>query len=553
MTDSNGLNLKSFWLEFKKYSIFVFYFLYILSILHILRLTARGFAREFGSPNISGLDFVMDFVRTYTFIIIFNAILIYNLLLRKQLAYFFTLLLIIGGLFLGLTKHYQVIWSISALIQILLLVIHFNDFKVKDISHNFKRKLSVGVSLFIGMLLYYFLGFKILANSFRGSVSTLNIVGNYLSNFIDPSSLDFYINDITPLNILAKLYLNSLEYVGWVISILIAITMFSGVKVKLPHLNNSIQLKNNIESDEDSLAVFKNLPNLQRFESQGDILYYQQKESLKIVLGDPILKNEQNIQSLKEFIDTSHKEGQIVALFQTTHITASKLKEIGLINFLLGYEAIVDLKTFEIIGPNQSDLRYARNKLYRENVKIEYIKFADIDSSQLKIFEVLKKVWARDKGNGELGFSSNLWPLNPEIDGWLVLAKDENFGYVGACTFLPFGKKSLVLDFMIQSPFARPQFMDGLLTASILQFKEMEYEKISLGLAPVDLLTKNKLINTVTKSIQHLQKNTYKYEGLRKFKQKFNPKWEERYLIVEGLETLPLVLQFLANIFYKKK
>ena len=76
-------------------------------------------------------------------------------------------------------------------------------------------------------------------------------------------------------------------------------------------------------------------------------------------------------------------------------------------------------------------------------------------------------------------------------------------------------------------------------------FKEKGYEILNIGMAPLSNVgdTKNFHFNErIAHVIFKYGNNIYSFDGLRKYKEKFNPIWKARYLTYENLTVLPTSL-----------
>ncbi len=87
--------------------------------------------------------------------------------------------------------------------------------------------------------------------------------------------------------------------------------------------------------------------------------------------------------------------------------------------------------------------------------------------------------------------------------------------------------------------------MDALFTHLMLWGRDQGYQWFSLGMAPLAGLERhslapawNKLGNLVYRFGEHF----YNFEGLRHYKQKFEPQWSPRYLASKGGIDLPVTL-----------
>jgi len=94
--------------------------------------------------------------------------------------------------------------------------------------------------------------------------------------------------------------------------------------------------------------------------------------------------------------------------------------------------------------------------------------------------------------------------------------------------------------------------MDYLFVSLMLWGKEQGYQCIDLGMAPLSGLESRPfapLWHRIGAVIFQHGEHFYNFEGLRKYKQKFNPTWEPRYLAYPGgLLILPLVLMRISTV-----
>jgi phosphatidylglycerol lysyltransferase len=93
--------------------------------------------------------------------------------------------------------------------------------------------------------------------------------------------------------------------------------------------------------------------------------------------------------------------------------------------------------------------------------------------------------------------------------------------------------------------FAPKDVMDALFVHIILWAKEQGYRWFALGMAPLSGLADSPaapLWNRLASFLYEHGEAVYNFQGLRAFKEKFNPVWEPRYLAYPGGFRLPLVL-----------
>lgn len=92
--------------------------------------------------------------------------------------------------------------------------------------------------------------------------------------------------------------------------------------------------------------------------------------------------------------------------------------------------------------------------------------------------------------------------------------------------------------------------MDFLFISMFLHFKERGYESFNLGLSALAGVGETKNSPRLEKALKYLYEHLnrfYKFKGLHEFKEKFNPRWESRYLIYPSLVALPDVVVALVR------
>ena len=121
---------------------------------------------------------------------------------------------------------------------------------------------------------------------------------------------------------------------------------------------------------------------------------------------------------------------------------------------------------------------------------------------------------------------------------------------VAFCSWLPYrAGKAVVLDLMRKRKPVVPGTMDFLLYHALMQLKKMNYEEASLANAPLANVSAPR--RPLERGVALLFENMnafYGYKNLFRFKKKFAPRWEGRYLIYPRGADLPRVAYALASV-----
>ena len=103
----------------------------------------------------------------------------------------------------------------------------------------------------------------------------------------------------------------------------------------------------------------------------------------------------------------------------------------------------------------------------------------------------------------------------------------------------------LSVDLMRYHRDAPRDVMEALLVHVILWGKEQGYQRFALGMAPLSGFEESPLASFWKRLGAFLYEHgeaVYSFQGLRAYKEKFNPVWEPRYLAYPGGLSLPRIL-----------
>lgn len=121
------------------------------------------------------------------------------------------------------------------------------------------------------------------------------------------------------------------------------------------------------------------------------------------------------------------------------------------------------------------------------------------------------------------------------------------FANIWACG----GRQELSVDLMRHRPDAPPGVMDFLFTELMLWGAREGYGRFSLGMAPLAGLEAHPLAplwHRVGTLVYRHGEHFYNFQGLRAFKEKFDPQWQPWYLAGPGGIALPGVLLDVAAL-----
>lgn len=270
-----------------------------------------------------------------------------------------------------------------------------------------------------------------------------------------------------------------------------------------------------------------------------------------IVMGDPIGQPELIEELLWQFRELCDQHDASPVFYQVSARYLPLYLELGLIPFKLGEEAIVDLAAFELAGSRLRNLRQSHAKGKREGLSFEVVAPECVPALLPRLKEV-SDTWLQSKQGKEKGFSVGSFEpaylsLSPAA---LVWHEGQIVGF--ANLWVSDNKASLSIDLMRYSlDTGTAPIMDFLFVELLLWGKGEGYASFNLGMAPMSGFNDHPLSGYWTKlgnTIFTRGSRFYNFQGLRRYKEKFSPDWEPRYLLCASKLVLPRVLTNLISL-----
>ena len=271
-------------------------------------------------------------------------------------------------------------------------------------------------------------------------------------------------------------------------------------------------------------------------ESGEAFIMYQISGSSWIAMGDPVGKPEYHEALAWQFRELSDHHGGRCVFYQVSDDHLPIYLDLGLSLSKLGEEAKVDLTDFTLEGPQRADLRQAKNRAAREGASFEVIQ-SEFVAPILPDLRSVSDAWLADRGAKEKGFSLGTFDEQYLLNFDIAVVRVEGAIVAFANVWKSGNKEELSLDLMRYSDRAPKGVMDYLFTELMLWGRIQGYHYFALGSAPLSGLEKHSLAtlwHKIGNTIYRFGDHFYKFDGLRKYKEKFYPIWEPIYLAAPG-------------------
>lgn len=262
--------------------------------------------------------------------------------------------------------------------------------------------------------------------------------------------------------------------------------------------------------------------------------------------GEPVGDEKAGKQLVWQLREMADREGKLCAFYSVSTKYLPTFLDLGLSILKIGEVARVPLKDFSLDGKSRKRFRQAKNRAEREGYVFEIIPKEEL-APVLPELRAISDHWLEQKAGAEKGFA-----LGGFDDDYLsyfdhaVLRNGETGQIMAFANLFQGGNKSeLSLDLMRYEPDSPSFVMDALFAEMMSWGAEQGFHWFSLGAAPFSGIENRQLAslwNRIGGFVYEHGEQFYHFEGLRAFKQKFDPEWSPNYLASPGGLAAPRIL-----------
>lgn len=275
---------------------------------------------------------------------------------------------------------------------------------------------------------------------------------------------------------------------------------------------------------------------------RGFVMYGVQGRTW-VALGDPVGPPECIASLVRLFLERADDFGGTPVFYEARGDYLHHYADFGLTFVKLGEEARVDLSRFTLDGGAGAKRRHLLHRLDREGAAFR-VAPAEEAPLLLDALEAVSNDWIAHKAAAEKGFSLGFF--DRDYVSRFPIGLVERHGRIEAFANIwpgP-GGEELSIDLMRYRRDAPRDVMEALLVHLLAWGRERGYRWFALGMAPMSGFERSPvapLWTRVGRFVYEHGDTFYNFQGLRAFKEKFDPEWEARYLAYPGGLTLPRI------------
>ena len=287
------------------------------------------------------------------------------------------------------------------------------------------------------------------------------------------------------------------------------------------------------------------------FSEAGDaLLMYQVRGRSWVVMGDPVGDADQFGDVVLRFLDTADRHCGRPVLYSVREDLADLYRRHGLSLVKLGEEAVVPLTDFTMAGSRKAKLRSEIRASEKAGVTVEIVDGADV-VALLPELRAVSDVWLGQRNAREKGFSLGAFDEEYVRRFPVAVARIDGAVIAFATLWASGAGHEVKVDLMRRLTDAPRTVMSHLFVEAMLWSQAQGYAAFSLGMAPLAGLNTSGT-GTFWDRIGHFLwshgEHFYNFQGLRQFKDRFDPQWQTRYVASRGGPALPAMMVDVAAL-----
>ena len=266
-----------------------------------------------------------------------------------------------------------------------------------------------------------------------------------------------------------------------------------------------------------------------------------------VALGAPVGRRDEALELLWRFREMADAHGARPGLYGLGPDDLPDVVDLGFSIQKIGESAAMPLADFSLEGVKRGNLRRAWRKLGDNGVTFEVAPPEGVPPLMADLQRV-SDAWLDHHAGGEKGFSLGGFIPHYVAQFPVAVVRFEEEIVAFATLWTTAHKAAFSMDLMRYAPEAPKNAMDYLFVELLLWGRGEGYAAFEFGMAPLAGLDDRPLapiLSRVGRLLYEQGEDIYNFQGVRRYKDKYDPVWQPRYLAAPHTWQLPF---FLADV-----
>jgi phosphatidylglycerol lysyltransferase len=277
---------------------------------------------------------------------------------------------------------------------------------------------------------------------------------------------------------------------------------------------------------------------------------YRVSRNFAVVLEDPVAENRDEMKKcIVAFSQYSYENGLKDIYYRVPKESLSLYYELSRKSLFLGQEGVVDLDLFSLDGGDKKSIRNALNKI-KEQGYTTHINTPPLRDGLIQKLKAVSDEWLKLTEREEIIFSQGMFVEKEIKEQTVITIENSEEKIIAFLNIIPdYVKNEGTYDLLRKTADAPNGIMDHILVELFKHFKACGIKYINLGFAPMSGLDDpNNFTEKSMKFAYEKIRSFSHYKGQRDYKEKFNPRWNDKFLIYSNDYDLLQVPGVLAKV-----
>jgi phosphatidylglycerol lysyltransferase len=274
---------------------------------------------------------------------------------------------------------------------------------------------------------------------------------------------------------------------------------------------------------------------------------YKIANNFAVVLETPVAENEEQMKiCIRLFDKYCYNNGLKCIYFRVPESSLPVFKSLKKKHLFLGQEGVINLDTFTLQGTSRKSLRNAVNKMVDRGYTVS-VHTPPIKDGLLQKLKAVSDEWLAYNKRKEIVFSQGMFVWEELKQQTVLVVENTEEKIVGFLNIIPdYAPDEATYDLIRKTEDAPGGVIDFMLIELFKHAKSEGKKYLNVGFAPLSGIESPQ--NLPEKSMNfayHKIQSFSQYKGLREYKEKFDPEWNNMYLIYEhdfDLLQIPIAL-----------
>lgn len=501
---------------------------------------------------------VLDTSRTFTLIAGVLLLVTANGLARgKRLAFVAAMFLCAVSVPVNLLKAFDFEEATLATGLMFLLGVNGGAFTVKSRAPSWRALRSPAILLVLLLATYSVVGCWLIERRFGPGQASLRLAGAEAAYKL--FGIGDAVDDVPRRDPIVRWFLGSISVMSVTLIGGLAIAALRPARHQGRHRAEAARVAGLVRQYGDSsVAAFAADPESDWFFSPNGraVIAYRYESDVLLVIGDPIGPPEEIPSLLEAFERFCRDHDWRFAFYQARPERLAEYRARGWRAVHIGEDPIVNPATFTLEGGALANVRRNVHKIAKLPIDVRHfvpgVSPFDAARDPDGLLDELRAVsarWLAGRAGGEKGFCMGRFDPHRLGDVWLTVAWNRDARRVeGFCTWVPIpARRGWSLDLMRRRDDAPPGLMDFLVVRCIEDARARGDAVMSLALSALAKVEgspasgEHAADDPARAFLMERLARFYDFEGLFRWKRKFAPAFEDRYLVYPDPLALPAI------------